>query len=152
MESDRDKHEFNTVLLRVIGGTLSGGILMGTIFAIFSTILLYGIAKENTGGSPVFSWVTTIATLEFIMGFVFGLIFGLLLSVANLRPLLGMIAGMVASVVPLWIWLTEPVLSHSSIWPAILKATVPFACGLVGLVTSVVVSRISRRRWKPQRQ
>ena len=131
--------------LRIIVGTLSGGILMGSTFAIFSTILLYGLAKENTGGSPIISWVTTIVALEFIMGFVFGLVFGLLLSVANLRPVLGMIAGIVASVVPLWIWLTEPVLSHSKIWPTFLKATVPFACGLVGLVTSLAVSRISRR-------
>lgn len=134
--------------LRLIVGTLSGGLLMGLTFAIFSTILLYGIAKENTGGSPVFSWVTTIVTLEFIMGFVFGLIFGLLLSVANLRPVLGTIAGMVASVVPLWIWLNEPVLSHSQIWPTFLKVTVPFACGLVGLITSLAVTRISRRQWQ----
>jgi hypothetical protein len=138
--------------LRLIVGTLSGGLLMGLTFAIFSTILLYGIAKENTGGSPVFSWVTTIVFLEFIMGFVFGLIFGLLLSIANLRPVLGTIAGMVASVAPLWIWLNEPVLAHSKIWPAFLKVTVPFACGLVGLITSLAVSRISRRRWKPHRQ
>ena len=138
--------------LRLIVGTLTGGILMGSTFAIFSTILLYGVAREKTGGSPVFSWVTTIVTLEFIMGFVFGLLFGLLLSVANLRPVLGLIAGVVASVAPLWIWLTEPVLEDSKIWPAFLKATVPFACGLVGLITSLVVSRISRRGWKPQRQ
>ena len=132
--------------LRLIVGTLTGGILMGSTFAIFSTILMYGLAKENTGASPVISWVTTIATLEFIMGFVFGLVFGLLLSVANLRPILGTIAGMVASVAPLWIWLTERVLANSKIWPAFLKATVPFAFAIVGLITSLAVFRISRRR------
>lgn len=137
--------------LRLIVGTLSGGFLMGATFAIFSTILLYGIAKENTGGSPVISWVTTIAFLEFIMGCVFGLLFGLLLSIANLRPVLGTIAGMLASVIPLWIWLTDPGLAQSKIWPFFLKVTVPFACGLVGLITSLAVSRISRRRWKPHR-
>lgn len=138
--------------LRVIVGTFTGGILMGATFAIFSTILLYGIAKENTGGTPVFSWVTTIVILEFIMGFVLGLLLGLFLSIANLRPVLGTIAGIIASVVPLWIWLTEPVLSQSSIWRTFLKVTVPIACALVGLVTSALVSRISRRQWKPQRQ
>jgi hypothetical protein len=131
---------------RVIVGTLTGGVLMGLTFATFSTILLYGIAKTKAGGSPAFGWVTTIATLEFVMGLVLGSFFGLLLSLANRGRVVGAIAGIVVSIVPLWIWLSDMVLAGLPYWRSFLMATVPPACGLVGLVTSFAISRVSRRQ------
>ena len=146
MATAKNKRRLSNTTLRAVVGTLTCGLLTGLTFAAFSTILLYGIAKEKTGGSPTTSWVTTIATIEFIMGLLLGCWFGLILSLANLGRVFGTIVGLLVSIVPLWLWLNDEGISQSPFWPTFLKATVPVACGLVGLVTSTVVSSISRRR------